>query len=175
MESFSQALPRVAGRRAFAACSLRAVAVLVAFGTLFATVGVGHASARDPLVGKKFSNAASWISQRNGTPVVATVSGSQLPLDDCVVTSWSRGGFLNSSGKKDRRNEYYIHLNCNNTVATAGHPGNSVVTPEGAQRKKELKYAASLNRRPEQCFKDDTTLKNCRNFCKNTGLCEFKI
>lgn len=165
------------GRRVAAAVKamLSTLSVVVAAAVMLVGLGPGMAAAADPLVGKKYSDASSWISRRNGVPVVATVSGSQLALDDCVVISWSKGGFLNSRGKNDRRNEYYVHLNCNNTVASPGHPGNSVMTPEGAKRKAQERTAARLNERPEQCQRSESMLESCRRFCKNTGLCKFKL
>ena len=48
--------------------------------------GSGVASA--DLVGLTYDEAAEWISSRNGTPVVGTVSGDQLDTGDCVVVSW---------------------------------------------------------------------------------------
>lgn len=142
---------------------------------LVAMFGSGVASAADPLIGKKYSDAASWISGRNGTPVVATVNGSQLATDDCIVTAWHRGGFLNSRGRDDRTMEYYVHLNCNNSVASAGHPGNSVMTPEGAKGKRQHERAAAINANPEKCQQDEQMLEYCRKICESTGLCEVAI
>jgi len=107
--------------------------------------------------------------------VVATVSGSQLALDDCIVISWSRGGFLNSRGKNDRRNEYYVHLNCNNQVATPGHPGNSLMTPEGQKRKAQLDRAQAINEKPERCQRSQATYESCVRFCNSTGLCKVEL
>ena len=165
------------GRRGSAAVKvmLSALSVVAAAAVMLVGLGPGLAAAADPLVGKKYSDAASWVNRRGGTPVVSTVAGSQLALDDCVVTSWSRGGFLNSSGKNDRRREYYLHLNCNNTLASPGHPGNSLMTPEGAKRKAQERTAARLNERPEQCQRSESMLESCRRFCNNTGLCKFEL
>ena len=153
----------------------RHTGVVLAFALLMTCFSGGVAAAADPLVGKKYSDAASWISRRNGTPVVATVSGSQLALDDCIVISWSRGGFLNSRGRNDRRNEYYVNLNCNNRVASPGHPGNSVMTPEGAKEKALRDQAATINARPERCERDEATMKWCVRICTTTGLCEVGV
>lgn len=170
----------VARRRASAGRSVKIlcinlVGVFAAMTVMTMGFGSGVASAADPLIGKKYSDASSWISRRNGTPVVATVSGSQLALDDCIVVSWSRGGFLNSRGKNDRRNEYYVHLNCNNAVATPGHPGNSVMTPEGQKRKAQLERAERINANPERCRSSEATLENCIKFCRSTGLCKVEL
>jgi len=151
----------------------RAISLFAAMTVMIVGFGSGLASAADPLVGKTYSDAASWISNRNGTPVVATVSGSQLALDECIVTSWHRGGYLNSQGKNDRRNEYYLSLNCNNPVATPGHPGNSVVTPEGATAKKERETALRFKEDQSWCHKSERNLSYCQRICKKTGLCEI--
>lgn len=154
---------------------LRVISLFLTAITAVLFLGAGVASAADPLIGRKYSDAASRVSSWNGKPVVATVSGSQVTLDDCIVISWSKGGFLNSRGKNDRRNEYYMHLNCNNPVASAGHPGSSVMTPQGAKRKQQEEWAAAINKNPDQCHKSESALENCRNFCKFTGLCEVEI
>src|SRR5262245_58916070 len=88
-----------------------------------AMFGGGVASA-DAFSGRTYSDAAATISGWGGTPVVGTVSGDQLVLDDCIVTSWHKSMFLNSSGVNDRRAEYILHLNCNAKLASPGHPGN---------------------------------------------------
>lgn len=134
--------------------------------------GSGLASAADPFVGKKYSDAAAGISKRNGTPVVATVSGSALELDDCIVTSWSQSLFLDSSGSNRRSTEYRLNLNCNNPVAEPGHPGNSAMTPQGIAAKKEQKTAANINKNPEWCQQSDKNMETCVKFCNSNGLCE---
>lgn len=151
---------------------VKIMVVVSAIAVMVAAFSSGLATAADPLIGKTYSDAASWISARNGTPVVSTVYGSQLALNDCVVTSWSRGGFLNSRGKDDRRNEYYVHLNCNNSVASAGHPGNSAVTPEGVKAREDQKTAARIAENPSWCERSDQNLSYCQRICKRTGLCE---
>ena len=143
--------------------------------TFLATLGAGTAAAADPITGKKYSDATRVISNRNGKPVVVTVNGSQLPQEDCIVTAWRQGGYLDSRGKKKREREFYLHLNCNNQVATAGHPGNSLMTPEGVQGKKLLDRAASINSNPERCYRSETALQNCRKFCATSGLCKVNI
>lgn len=135
-------------------------------------LGTGLASAYDPFVGKKYSDAVAGIAKRNGTPVVATVSGSALELDDCIVTSWSQSIFLDSSGGNSRSREYRLNLNCNNVIATPGHPGNSAVTPEGIAAKKEQKTAADINKNPAWCQKSDKNMQTCIDFCNSNGLCE---
>lgn len=153
---------------------LRSAGVVVAVVLTAVTLGSGIASA-DPLIGKRYSDAVSWISQRNGKPVVTTVSGSQLALDDCIVSSWTQGGFRNSRGRNDRWNEFYLHLNCNKQLASAGHPGNSLASPDGKKRKKQEDWAASINEHPEQCRRSEAAFENCRSFCERTKLCTITM
>jgi hypothetical protein len=138
------------------------------------TFGGGVASA-DGLIGKTYSEAAAAISGWKGTPVIATVSGDQLEKNDCIVTSWHSSIFLDSSGENGRAKEYLLNLNCNNRVASPGHPGNSMMTPDAALAKKELQAAANINKDPSYCDKDAAHARSCDQICKRTGLCEFRL
>ena len=153
----------------------RVTTALAAAALLLVGLGPGSAWAADPLIGKRYAEAASSIARWNGTPVVATVSGSQRALDDCIVISWTKGGFLNSRGKNDRRHEYYLNLNCNNPVASPGRPGNSIMSPDGVKAKKQQELVAALNKNNERCFEDQAHIDWCRRLCTTTGLCEFSI
>lgn len=135
-------------------------------------LGSGVASAKDPFVGRTYSQAVEVISKQNGTPVVATVSGSVLELDDCVVTSWAQNIFLDTDGNNSRRKEFRLNLNCNNPVASPGHPGNSAMTPEGVKAKKDQRTAISISKDPAICDKSDDAMTWCINLCERTGLCE---
>jgi len=149
--------------------------VLAGFGgVLFAVAlfGQGVASA-DPLSGKTYDEAASAISGWHGKAVIGTVSGNQLETDDCMVTSWQKSMYLNSSGDNLRSNEYVLHLNCNNDVATPGHPGNSVMTPQGSKGKEEREQALKIEKNPEWCQTADQRLTWCMKICNRTGLCEI--
>lgn len=152
---------------------LRTLAVAGTF-TISSLLGSGLASGADPFVGKTYSEASAAISQRNGTPVVATVSGSALELNDCIVTSWSQSIFLDSDGANNRWREYRLNLNCNNPVATPGHPGNSAMTPQGLEAKKEQEEAAQINKNPAWCEKSDKNMNYCVGVCDRTGECEIK-
>jgi len=137
-----------------------------------ALLGHGVASA-DPLAGKTYDEAAAAISGWHGKAVIGTVSGNQLEKDDCMVASWQKSTYLNSSGDNLRSNEYVLHLNCNNYVATPGHPGNSVMTPQGSQGKEDREQALSIEKNPEWCQTTDQRLTWCMKICDRTGLCEI--
>ena len=72
-----------------------------------------------------------------------------------------------------RKNDYVLNLNCNNHLASPGHPGNSAMTPEGAKAKTEQQQAANINKSPAWCQTSDARLKWCEGVCKRTGLCEI--
>ena len=147
--------------------SVFVAAILAAF--LF---GSGVASA-DQLTGQTYQDAKGKISGWNGEAVIATVSGDQVDTDKCVVTSWQKSTFLDADGRNTRSNEFLLHLNCNNSVASPGNPGYSALSPEGVKAKKDQQSAASINKNPEFCQKSDDVAKWCENVCKRTGLCEI--
>lgn len=151
------------------------VRVLSVVGAVVASVtmlGSGVASAYDPLVGKTYSDASAYIAKYKGKPVIATVVGSQLAMDDCIVTSWHLSKFLNSSGRNARGNEWLLSLNCNNALAGPGRPGNSAMSPEGVQAKTQQQAAATINKDPTICDKSDVYKEWCAAICKSTGLCQ---
>jgi hypothetical protein len=135
--------------------------------------GSGVASAWDPLVGKTYDDAATTISGWNGTPVINTVTGSQLEKGNCIVTSWHKSIFLDASGKNTRPHDYLISLDCNNHLAAPGHPGNSVMSPEGVKAKHDQEAAVAISKNPAYCQKDDATMQRCKGVCQRTGLCQI--
>ena len=93
--------------------------------TIFAS---GVASA-DPYAGKTYDEAAAKIAGWKGKPVVGSVSGGLLDTGDCIVTSSHKSIFLDPSGRNSRSSEVVLNLNCNNHLASPGHPGNSAMSP----------------------------------------------
>jgi hypothetical protein len=151
--------------------TVRMLSALAAATISLPLLGSGIAYA-DALTGQKYSDAKATISKWNGTPVIATVSGDQLETDNCVVTSWHKSRFLDASGRDSRSKEYLVHLNCNNVLASAGHPGNSSMSPEGAGEKRNDEAAANINKNPAWCKQSDENAQYCERICKSTGLCE---
>jgi hypothetical protein len=151
------------------------------FGTLAASVvaamllGSGTAAA-DALIGHTYKDAAAQIADWKGTPVIASVVGSLLDTDECIVTSWHKSIFLDSSGVKKDSTSILVNLNCNAALAAPGTPGNSLATPQGqavkATQIREAKTQATadyINSHPEFCQKDP---KDCDVFCaENAGKC----
>ena len=107
-----------------------AAALLLAFGS-------GSASAINEYSGQTYGDAASAISSSGQSAVIATKEGSYLPLDQCLVT-----GSRTSSGQSGK---VLLDLDCNDTSALNGHPGNSVTSPEGRQVQ-ETRSSAKDNR-----------------------------
>jgi len=96
----------------------------------FAVFGTGVASATNEYAGQTYADAAQAISDSGESATVATRVGSFLPTDQCIVTGSRSANFLDSSGTNPG-GRVLLYLNCNNTFATAGVPGNSVGSPEG--------------------------------------------
>lgn len=161
-------------RYVFVGVSMSWVARLgvVLFGAALAVsvLGSGVASA-DPLAGDTYADAAEKISGWGATPVIYSVVGTGLPTDECIVTSSQQSNFLNSSGTNSRSGEFLVNLNCNRKVASAGHPGNSAMSPEGRAAKKDETNALYVEKHPDVCEKSDGAMTWCENLCKRTGLC----
>ncbi len=126
----------------------------------------------DPLVGKTYSDAASTIGGWKGTAVIATMSGSQVETDDCVVLSWQKSIFRDASGV-GRSGEYLLNLDCNQPLASPGHPGASAMSTQGREAKKDEATAKYIASDSSVCDKDENTVKWCTDLCNKTGLCEY--
>ena len=92
--------------------------------------GSGVASATNEYAGQTYADASQAISDAGQSATIATRVGSFLPTDQCIVTGSRSADFLDSSGTNPG-NRVLLYLNCNNTFATAGVPGNSIGSPEG--------------------------------------------
>jgi hypothetical protein len=150
------------------------VRILGAAGAAILSVAVwGSGVATADLAGMSYADASEWINEHKGHPVVGTVSGNQVETADCTVASWHLSNFLNSSGENERKKDFVLNLNCNNAVASPGNPGNSAMSPIGAQAKKEQQAAAKINKNPSWCESGDEAMQYCETICKKTGLCEI--
>lgn len=98
--------------------------------TTFAVFGSGVAAATNEYAGMTYADASQEISGAGESATVATRVGSFLPTDQCIVTGSRSANFLDSSGANPG-GRVLLYLNCNNTFATAGVPGNSIGSPEG--------------------------------------------
>jgi hypothetical protein len=145
------------------------VAVVVA-AALMAMVGASAANADTP-VNKKYSDAVDIVKKSGATPVLSTVSGDVLPLDDCIVTSFTKSSAKSALGENDGK-KVLLNVNCNAKVAQAGVPGNSAMTPQGKSAKQDIKVANQINKDPKACYKSDDNLAYCKRVCNRSGLCD---
>jgi len=136
---------------------------------MFSSGGIASA---DSLVGQRYSDASSTITGWGGTPIVSTVSGSQVAQADCLVSSWHKAIFRDSSGNS-KNGQYLLNLDCNQALATPGHPGNSAMSPQGRQKIKDDSTAKYIAKNPSMCDKDQVTGEWCERVCNRTGLCSF--
>jgi hypothetical protein len=151
-------------------CFKRAAGIVSGVMLLLATFGSSVASA-DAYAGKTYAEAAAKLASQNRTAIIATVTGSQLDTNDCVVVSSHTGIFLDSSGDA-RRGEYFLNLNCNRRLASPGHPGNSISTPAGRQGKTDAALVAKIVDNPALPWCEKHTAY-CQRVCTESGLCDY--
>jgi len=99
---------------------LSASAVTVA-GAALAGFGTGVASAQD-VVGMTYADASSEISNSGKTPVLGTVVGDKLPIDECFVVSTTTPVFIDQGGSA-RDGEVRLNVSCYPAPASAVSPG----------------------------------------------------
>jgi hypothetical protein len=154
--------------------------VITVVGVLLVTTGlfgVGTAAASGPDVsGETYGKASSKLSGAGWTPVIASVVGDQLATDDCIVTSSAAASNLDSSGRS-RGSQMLLNLNCNQSLAAPGKPGNSAASPEGKQAKVMQDLAGKLSRTFDAETKQGLDhycsdhSDYCTSVCKQSGVC----
>lgn len=148
---------------------------------LVALFGSGSAAANpwDDYAGQTYEEAASSISDW-GTPVIATRVGSYLPTEQCMVTGSRGASFLDSSGYNPG-GTVLLDLNCNDTSAFNGHPGNSVATPEGKNVKLMRDSGTSYSEQyakavaEGQDFWCGEEVEWCQKVCTEGGTCSAEL
>jgi hypothetical protein len=142
---------------------VRAVAsAAVALAMLALANGLSFAKG-DPLAGKTYKEASAAVSGWGATPVINTVLGDQLAMDECIVTTSQKSHRQIDGGRKV---VFLINLYCNNGVAQAGTPGNSVTSAQGKVAAKNIKTAEWCSL-PAQAGKE-----NCAKWCdSHDGMC----
>ncbi len=96
--------------------------------------GTGVAAA-DDYAGKSYSDASSAISGAGEKAVIATSVGDAVDQADCVVTRSQKAPWLKGDNFSPVTDTVLLFLNCNAKLASAGKPGNSLASPEGAAEK----------------------------------------
>lgn len=123
----------------------------------------------DDFEGRTYGDAADDVSSWGGTPVVASVTGNQLDLRDCVVTSSKQSHETNRLGRKTW-GEYLFHLNCNARIA-GEEPGNSAMSPAGRKAQQERETARWLQTKLDEDSRYCDGKAWCVAICERTGLC----
>jgi hypothetical protein len=113
--------------------------------TAMVLLGTGVAQASAPnVVGQKYSDAQTAISNAGLTPVVSTTVGDQKAWPDCVVTNTVQRTVPppeNSAGSATQ--QLLVSLNCDAGEANAKTPGFSAASPEGKAAKAAADAAAA--------------------------------
>ena len=121
----------------------------------FAVFGSATASATNEYTGQTYADASKAISDAGQSAVIATRVGSFLPTDQCTVTGSRSANFLDSSGTSSG-GRVLLYLNCNNSFAAAGVPGNSIGSPEGRQARADYEQKlADAQAQAEQNQQDE--------------------
>lgn len=164
-------------RKSLAGGVCAAAAFVVVFGSGSAS-GIGEYNGMT--YGKAVESASSW----GGTITIATREGSYLPTDQCMIVGTRKAGFLDSSGRSQGGYRYLVDLNCNDTTAMNGHPGNSLATPEGQKAFKLSKQGTALSEqydkevadgKPPACGQSEGTMKWCADVCQRSGSCSSEL
>lgn len=148
------------------------LASIIGGAALVAVFGSGVANALNEYNGMTYEKAAETIQNNGGTPVIVTREGSYLPTEKCVVV-----------GSRNAGSNVRLDLNCNDTSALNGHPGNSVASPEGKRALQVRTTAKSLNEdyaasaaagKQSYC---EQNAASCSNFCQGpgVGLCSAEL
>jgi len=147
-----------------------AVAAAAVAASAAAMVGAATAHAQSP-VNRTYEEARSIVQRWGAQPVLATVTGSVLPLDQCIVTSFGEQVSVSAVGVNTGR-KVLLNVNCNAKVAQPGTPGNSLMTPQGKQAKRDIRVANIINKDPTPCYASDDDLAYCKRVCNRTGMCD---
>lgn len=154
------------------------IGVLLFLGAL----GSGSASADNEWAGKTYEKAQQSLSGDGWKVEIATRQGEYLPLDKCIVTGSRRAPFRDSSGKRAGKVQL-LDLNCNDTSASDGHPGNSVASPEGKAaavlRSKAIgiskDYASAVAEGKAPACASESYVYRCKELCTLTGACSEEL
>ncbi|WP_167106221.1 hypothetical protein [Mycobacterium sp. DL592] len=139
-------------------------------------LGAGAANGAPPFYGETYAKASESVKSNGGTPMIATIIGSQLPTNDCVVTNAYPSITLNSQGRAAHGSRWLFELNCNQRIASPGKPGNSAATADGSQAKKIEGYIEYWNKGNfDACGADKKTAQWCQQECDAYGGCSAEF
>lgn len=152
--------------------------------TVVAILGSGASAADNEYNGQTFEQASQSISSWGGTAKIASREGSYLPTGECVVVGSKTSRFKDSSGNTNSPNTILLNLNCNDTSALNGHPGNSVTSEQGKKILKARDWAkkmsenyAQLTAKGEtpQCGAEQKYIDWCTQICKESDSCSAEL
>lgn len=144
-----------------------------------AVFGAGTAHADNEYAGMTYGKALESIQGWGGTATIASRIGEYLPTEECLVTRSRSGNFLDSSGNGGG-GEVLLYLNCTDTK-TDGHPGYSVMTPQGKKAQQTRQTAESINENYAQATAAgekswcEENASQCAQFCEQAGLCSAEV
>lgn len=121
--------------------AIRAAGSTSLVATWVVLAGAGVASASPSVVGMTFDKAQEAVEDAGLTAEVSTTTGAALPQSECIVVNQVVRAAV-TFGREYTPTKMLLSLNCNATLATAGHPGNSVASPEGHEAKKQQEAEA---------------------------------
>ena len=151
---------------------ISAVTAVVALGVF----GGGTSAAIQDLTGMTYGKAAEQVKSWNWTPVIASVVGDQLALDDCIVTSSGQAANKDSSGRS-RGGQLNLNLNCNAPLAAPGKPGMSAASPQGREVKAKQEPGIKYSQDYEWAVANGVTpwcednSASCKQVCDESGSC----
>ena len=142
---------------------VRIVAVIGTALTIALTTSAISAASSDPLAGETYKDASAKVSGWGAVAEIGTIFGDQLATNECTVaTSQKTRREIDSHSKT----VYLVNLYCDDAVAKAGTPGNSVASPAGKVAEKNIKTAAWCSKTAQ------ADNNNCAKFCSaHDGMC----
>lgn len=135
------------------------------------SLGVGDASANNEYAGKTYAAASDAITSNGGKATIASVVGSQMQIDDCVVMGSRKASNLDSSGTS-RGYQILLDLDCNMPLAAPGKPGNSAASVTGAKAKTVMGWIEAWNKGSiNSCIRSADAAQWCLTQCDKYGTC----
>jgi hypothetical protein len=135
------------------------IGVVAGTAASLALFGSGVAAADNEYAGQTYADAAQEISDSGQSVTIATRVGTFLPTGQCIVTGSRTANFLDSSGYSSG-SRVLLNLNCNNTFAAAGVPGNSMGSPEGRNARADFEQKLAEQQAAAQQSQADELLQS---------------
>jgi hypothetical protein len=137
--------------------------------------GAGSAVADNEYKGRTYAQVQESTNNR---AVISSRVGSYLPTEECIVTGNRRATDGTGSAK------ILVDLNCNDTSALNGHPGNSVASPAGKKALEDRERADNLSKNyaraieagtTPNCLSNEGAIRYCINLCNQSKTCSVEL